>query len=517
MNLEIGQVVGEYEVVQEVGGGGNGCVYKVEHTITKRIEAIKVLAGAVPSTEEQRRRFHREIQVHARLCHANIAAVHNAFWIGDNLVMVMEYLEGPSLQQLLEEGRVRPEEGIRIVRQVLHALAHAHAQGVVHRDISPANIIVGPGGLVKLTDFGLAKRQMDTPITTTGALVGSLCYMSPEQVRGTQIPDARSDIYSCGVVLYEVSTGRKPFSSTCAFTLMRAHVELPPVPPAMVNPGLPPMLNDIILRALAKDPEDRFQTADDFCAALGMIAAPEPAPVALVPAIAGLPAAPIPVSAAAIPAVVMQAPAGSLMRLVRSQAVGIVLGALFMTAVLGAVFWTGDLPGNAPVTSPSKVASTPAPVPAPALVPALVPESPPQDVVDPLPMLPLEIPKATPVPAEDASLRRADRTGGRSVTPRVDNLGVEPVVRRSFRPPEPAKPRRETIRLAEPPPLTTVTAASGGPGAAGVSSLQPFQVPSQEVSVEAPPPPPSRSRIRRFFGKVLNPFRSGQSTAEEEK
>lgn len=497
MNLEIGQTIGEYEIVEELGGGGHGRVYKVEHTITKRIEAVKVLAGGAPPTDEQRRRFQREIQVHARLGHPNIAAVHNAFWVDDNLVMVMEYLDGCPLQRLLEEGRVRPEDGVAYLRQVLAALAHAHAQGVVHRDVSPANIVVGPGGRVKLTDFGLAKGLMDAPITTTGALVGSLCYISPEQVRGTQIPDARSDIYSCGVVLYETSTGRKPFASACAFTLMRAHVELAPVPPSVVNPGLPPMLNDVILRALAKDPADRFQTADDFSSALEGIAVPHTVSFALAPATSEVPVKPVAVPA---PPVIAAGPSpwGQFLRSMRSQAVGVLLGASFMTAVLGAVFWTGEIPRIAPIAPAKVTASTSqpaAPSPAPpsrfVLPPAAAPETPP----------------AALEPEEEATPPRAERRDVPAPAPRVR--------RKSFHPPESRQPHRE-IALAEPPPLPPLPLDPAGSDAVGRVWSQPVPEAPADTAAE---PPPNQGRFRRLLDKVrlLNPFRQRPPAPSGEK
>jgi serine/threonine protein kinase len=250
------------------GGGGMGKVFAVEHTVTKRLEAMKVLLGGRSGTEEQAQRFLREIQVQARLNHPNIVSVHNAFWVDDDLVMILELVKGDSLQSLLERERIPLVASINYAFQALEALSYAHAHGVVHRDVSPANIIVTPDGTVKLTDFGLARGPGDLRLTQTGIAVGSLYYMSPEQVKGTGTPEARSDIYSLGAVLYEVVTGRKPFESDNAFSLMLAHVEQLPQPPIEVNPGIPPALNEVILTALAKDPEDRFQSADLFRSAL---------------------------------------------------------------------------------------------------------------------------------------------------------------------------------------------------------------------------------------------------------
>jgi serine/threonine protein kinase len=265
MSFLIGQTIGDYVILQELGHGGAGRVYKVEHTITRRREAMKVLAAGKPSSPDQAERFLREIRLQASLDHPNIAAVHNAFWAEDDLVLICELLEGESLRTLLERGRLPLREALDIISQTLSALSYAHGHGVIHRDVSPANILVtAPGGRVKLIDFGLAKAAADLRITQEGSPAGSLHYMSPEQVRGTQTPDARTDIYGCGAVLYELATGRKPFDGDSAFAIMQAQAEQAPKPPQSVEPGLPAGLNAIILQALAKAPEERFQSADSF-------------------------------------------------------------------------------------------------------------------------------------------------------------------------------------------------------------------------------------------------------------
>ncbi len=270
MSFHAGQIVGDYTIVSVVGGGATGLVYKIEHNITKRIEAMKTLANPITSWE-QAQRFMREIQLQARLSHPNIAAVHNAFWLDNQLLLVMELVSGQSLERKMAQEPVPLEAGLFYVSQVLGGLSYAHSQGVVHRDVSPANVIVTPGGVIKLTDFGLARAPGDVRVTNTGAFAGSLHYISPEQVRGTEDPDPRSDIYSVGAVLYEVTTGRKVFPIESAFALMQAQTSDTPDPPRGINPFIPQSLNDAILKALAKDPADRFQTADEFRDALAAI------------------------------------------------------------------------------------------------------------------------------------------------------------------------------------------------------------------------------------------------------
>jgi serine/threonine-protein kinase len=258
--FQVGQSLGDYAILQELGKGGYGTVYKVEHTITGRREAMKILAAGDASQAERSERFLREIRLQASLSHPNIAVVHTAFWVNDDLALVCELLEGESLKQRLERQALSHKEAMEIMAQVLEALSYAHARGIIHRDISPANVFLTAGGTVKIIDFGLAKAATDLRLTREGSPIGAAHYMSPEQIRGAQDIDARTDIYSCGVVLYELLAGKRPFEGDNAFDIMKAHTEQPPPPPALDNPRL----SEALLRALAKKPEARFQSADAF-------------------------------------------------------------------------------------------------------------------------------------------------------------------------------------------------------------------------------------------------------------
>jgi len=269
MGVSIGDTVGDYRILAELGRGGMGQVFKVEHAVTRRVEAMKVLSGSRPDAQHAARGL-REIQLQASLDHPNIAAVHNAFWAGEDLVLVMELIPGRSLRRMLEEGRVPLEATLGYAAQALSALSYAHGHGVIHRDISPGNAMIGPAGVLKLTDFGLAKGPLDGRLSQSGAPLGTLWYMSPEQVRGAA-SDARSDIYSLGAVLYELATGKKPFDGESAFAIMADQVGKEPVPPIEIDPAVPQVLNAALLRALEKDPDRRFQTAEEFRQAIAGI------------------------------------------------------------------------------------------------------------------------------------------------------------------------------------------------------------------------------------------------------
>jgi serine/threonine-protein kinase len=222
--IQIGDAVGDYRVIGIAGSGGMGTVYKIEHVITRRIEAMKLLPPGASDDPEQVARFEREIQVQARLHHPNIVAVYNAVRNGDLIALVMEYVEGESLQRMLEAGPLPVETAVDFACEVLSALAYAHQAGVIHRDVAPANIIITGDLTAKLTDFGLARAAMDVRLSASGVPVGSPWYMSPEQVRGVGALDARTDLYAMGAVLHEMLTGAKLFEAAGAFAVMRAHV-----------------------------------------------------------------------------------------------------------------------------------------------------------------------------------------------------------------------------------------------------------------------------------------------------
>ncbi len=296
MNHEIGSRVGEYEILAVLGAGGMGQVYKVRNVISDRLEAMKVLLPNLEGNPDLADRFIREIKVQASLDHPNIAALHTAQRVENQLLMLMEFVEGTTLAGLLKNGALPPDQVVDYVAQILSALSYAHSRGIIHRDVKPANIILTPQGVVKLMDFGIAKLAVDQRLTKTGFTVGSLYYMSPEQIKGALDLDPRSDLYSLGVVLYEMLTGGPPFKGDSDYSVMAAHLEKMPAPLFEVDPSVPPLLSEITLKALEKDPAKRFQSADAFRRALTSVKPsqePAPAPVAAAPPQAVPVAAPV--------------------------------------------------------------------------------------------------------------------------------------------------------------------------------------------------------------------------------
>jgi serine/threonine-protein kinase len=267
MGIEAGQRIGDYHVIRALGAGGLGAVYEVKHAISGRSEALKVVLPGLLESPEMAERFHREIRLLASLNHFNIAGLHTAFYHENQLVMVMEFVEGQTFAAITRGAPISIRNAIDWISQVLLALGAAHASGIVHRDIKPGNIMLTKDGVVKLLDFGIAFRETATHLTQAGHIFGSLNYMAPEQFTGGPVTPL-SDIYSTGITLYELVTRQLPFTGSTTYEIMNAHLEKPPLPPHQLNPGLPLFLCQAIERALAKNPAQRFQSAQEFRLAL---------------------------------------------------------------------------------------------------------------------------------------------------------------------------------------------------------------------------------------------------------
>jgi serine/threonine protein kinase len=265
--IQVGQRIGDYEVVGKLGAGGLGVVYEARHVISQRAEAMKVLLPSQTGTAEMVERFRREVQLLATLNHPNIASLHNAFYYQDQLVMVMELIHGETLRDRSRRIAMPLSAVLNYASQILSALSFAHQAGVVHRDIKPSNVMITESEVVKLLDFGIAISDRSIGLTTPGFLLGSVSYMSPEQLNGEKAT-TRSDIYSVAVTLYEVLTGRLPFTGATNYEIMLGHLQRTPVTPMEVNAVIPPAVSQAVMRALSKDPQERFATANAFHAAL---------------------------------------------------------------------------------------------------------------------------------------------------------------------------------------------------------------------------------------------------------
>jgi eukaryotic-like serine/threonine-protein kinase len=263
--------VGDYEIIGPIGNGGMGEVYKVRHVISDRVEALKILLDGT-TDKGITDRFIREIRVLARLSHPHIARLHTAFQHQDRLVMVMEFVEGMSLSERQRRG-LTMGQSLEFIRQILSALEYAHTCGVIHRDIKPSNVMIGGDEKAKLLDFGLALNAPDPRITSSRALVGSVLYISPEQINGGEV-DARSDLYALGVTLYELITGRLPINGDSFAEILSSHLRIIPESPHKLNAGIPKNLADVTMRALEKDPNRRYQSATDFLADLKGVSGP---------------------------------------------------------------------------------------------------------------------------------------------------------------------------------------------------------------------------------------------------
>jgi eukaryotic-like serine/threonine-protein kinase len=292
MSLGPGSQVGDYQILRELGAGGMGKVYQVRNVISDRVEAMKVLLPDLVGDPGLADRFLREIKVQAALDHPNIAGLRTAMREGNQLLMVMEFVEGHTVSEYLAQGPLPVANAVGICMDVLLALEYAHARGIVHRDIKPSNVMITKQGQVKLMDFGIARVMNDPSLTQTHQTTGSLYYMSPEQINGAQL-DGRSDLYSLAISLYEMLTARRPFDGENTFAIMAAHMQQAPVPPVQLDGRVPAAVSDAILRGMAKDANARFQSAGEFRQALGQAlqaqAQPQPqqaAPVQAQPAYA---------------------------------------------------------------------------------------------------------------------------------------------------------------------------------------------------------------------------------------
>ncbi len=268
------EMIGKYEILEKRGEGGFGVLYKAMDPMIERVVALKVLHTQYASNERLSAWFKREAKAMARLNHPNIVTIHSFEIEGDRHFIIMEYVEGSALDEDLKQSGPMPIDNIiRAALQMVDGFGYAHENGIVHRDIKPSNVMVDSSGKVKITDFGIAKILGDSKLTKTGTGAGSLHYMSPEQIEGRPI-DARTDIYSLGITLYQMITGKVPFSDESEFVVMRAHLDQTPTSPSQLRSDTPPELDRIVLKMLEKKPEDRYDSMETLARELKRLAGP---------------------------------------------------------------------------------------------------------------------------------------------------------------------------------------------------------------------------------------------------
>jgi serine/threonine protein kinase len=265
-NIQPGQMLGPYRIINQVGRGGMATVYKAYQPSVDRYVAIKVLPSQLAESREFATRFQQEARIIAKLEHPHILPVFDYGESDGVAYFVMRYMDAGTLKEKMIEGRPLPLNDIdRLFTQLAEALSYAHSHGIVHRDLKPANVLIDAHGNVFLTDFGIAKllESASPRLTQTDAIMGTPAYISPEQAQG-QTVDQRSDIYSLGIILYEMVTGSVPFTAETPLAVLFKHISDPLPPPSLIKPDIPPAIEQVILKALAKDPRDRFATAAEF-------------------------------------------------------------------------------------------------------------------------------------------------------------------------------------------------------------------------------------------------------------
>ena len=266
-NLPPGQTIGPYRIISQIGQGGMASVYKAYQPAMDRYVALKVLPRNLAASREFTGRFEHEARLIARLEHAHILPVHDYGTADGWTYLAMRYIEAGTLKDRLQAGPLTPSEIDRYFTQLADALDYAHGLGVIHRDLKPSNALLDKRGNLFLTDFGIAKLLEGSPqFTSTGAMVGTPAYMSPEQAQGQHV-DLRTDVYSLGIVLYEMVTGRVPFEADTPLAVILKHLNAPLPLPTTLRPDVPPEVERVLLKALAKERDERFATTADFIAA----------------------------------------------------------------------------------------------------------------------------------------------------------------------------------------------------------------------------------------------------------
>jgi serine/threonine-protein kinase len=281
MDTLLGQKLGQYEILEEIGRGGMGVVYKGYQPSLNRHVAIKVLPAHLTVSKELVQRFLREATTAGRLHHPNIVTIYDVAQQDSTYYIAMEYVDGKSLKQMIQESGSLPLETVaKVLTQVTSALDYAHKRGIIHRDIKPSNVLFDSTGRPILVDFGIAKAGDATSLTQEGRSLGTVEYMAPEVADG-RAATAASDIYSLGVMLYELVVGRVPFKADTPYAVLLGHISKAPPSPRSILPSLPEAVEAVLLKALAKDPASRYATALDIAREFEQAIHGAPVPVAV--------------------------------------------------------------------------------------------------------------------------------------------------------------------------------------------------------------------------------------------
>jgi serine/threonine protein kinase len=468
----VGRTIQQYQLLEKLGAGGMGEIYKALDTRLNRTVAIKVLPSAKSGDPERRRRFLQEAQAASGLNHPSIITIHDVISDGDTEFMVMEYVQGKTLNDLIPKGGLRVPLLIKYALQMADALSAAHAAGIVHRDLKPANAMVTESGLVKVLDFGLAKLTdrsavpdtgddrtrtiANAPMTVEGSILGTVSYMSPEQAQGKKV-DQRSDIFSFGAVLYEMATGVRAFEGESSLSTLSSILRDEARPMSEVAPDVPPQLEDVIQRCLRKMPDDRWQSMKEIQAALSMLkresdsgslyttrlTAPLPPPSVGPASRAPQSQASGTATAAAAPAT--QSPSNS------KAFMGIAAVLVILLAGGGGALWM--MKKRAAEKAAAELAAQ-TPPPAPAVEPAPAPPPPPDTTLTNDSVLDM-VNQKVPADLILSQIRSADKTNFNLSTPEVIRLskaGVTPLIIEQMRNPKRvplAPPRSNTPQNAK--------------------------------------------------------------------
>lgn len=269
------EIAGRYQIIERIGGGGMALVYKAQDLLLNRFVAVKVLRQQFVNDEEFIRRFRREAQSAASLSHPNVVSIYDVGEEDETHYIVMEYVEGQNLNEIIKDrAPLQVDEAVRIASQICDALDHAHHNQIIHRDIKPHNILIGRNGRVKVTDFGIARAVTSATITQTGSVLGSVHYFSPEHAKGVTTGE-KSDLYSLGIVLYQMLTGKLPFLGESPISVALKHLQEEFVEPRQVNSMIPQSVENIILRSMRKNPAERYQSAKEMLVDLETCLLPE--------------------------------------------------------------------------------------------------------------------------------------------------------------------------------------------------------------------------------------------------